>query len=390
MAAPRQKQMGRKRNSESLETEPSLAKKAKTSQGNHPGAVSGQLKRPSKAAVPNFSKPQELNLRSSSRDLGFLKPPLELKPTDEDFRAGHQNPKDHSSCELDVLHWPKISFGDDTPQPRWLVTRDRISPSRGENLSDEVDQSQAGPAIPTGYALDADTGLGGLVWTFDAGPASGWNQLAQDQLYEYAFRHLEDALKDLFTRDQFRSAILDSPLASIAKNMKDPLPPLPAAPTTCYFGETRGMHCIVNAPTRIGQAMYYLNNYKRPSMTMRPGLQTRPSNMHTLAAKVFHHMKGTLGPPSSQITPENTAYICRTQSAELRRLEESRKQHRVNEYDPERMQDIPTSGRLSPLPLEDGGKIGRIGEYKCVWYSVIVLVLSMFLCLFLYSFKVIR
>jgi hypothetical protein len=40
---------------------------------------------------------------------------------------------------------------------------------------------------------------------------------------------------------------------------------------------------------------------------------------------------------------------------------------------------------------EDGdGRTARVGEYKCVWFGVIVLVLSMFLCLFLYSFKIIR
>jgi hypothetical protein len=46
-------------------------------------------------------------------------------------------------------------------------------------------------------------------------------------------------------------------------------------------------------------------------------------------------------------------------------------------------------GPAKPLALDDGQE-PAIGEYKWIWFIVIILVISMFLCLFLYVFKIIK
>ena len=46
------------------------------------------------------------------------------------------------------------------------------------------------------------------------------------------------------------------------------------------------------------------------------------------------------------------------------------------------------SAKAQKQPKE--GKTEKMGEYKCVWLCVIILVLGMFLCLFLYSFGIIK
>jgi hypothetical protein len=47
-------------------------------------------------------------------------------------------------------------------------------------------------------------------------------------------------------------------------------------------------------------------------------------------------------------------------------------------------------GKDRDLERNDEGKIARLGEYRWVWFGVVLLVLSMFLCLFLYVFKVFK
>lgn len=344
-----------------------------------PGA---RLKWAQNATFPNFS-----TLTRKPLSQGYI-PIQSPQPA---VTAGNQQGLQHmenpfssqsslrAPSNLGRLLWPKIGFGDRAPRPRWLVNKE-----------------------------NQPRGRWNLVWTFDAGPSAGWNQLSQDQLFEYAYKCLEDALDDPISREQFRFALTTTiatsnggpaAVASVS-NIEDPLPPLPTAPQSSCLEPQPGLHGIAEAPTQLEQASYYLPNYERPSTAVRPGLYACPSNLHVMAAKMFHQMKGTLGPPGSPATTmEQTGggspsleedKSLDSQSSSYDAMPSSRVRGVGEQYDPERLQDIPTSGRLSPLPPEDGGQIARFGEYRCVWGSVSVLVLSMFLCLFLYSFDIIK
>lgn len=331
------------------------------SQGEHPHGLSpissAHLKRFPNHPIPDFSS---LTRRLCAQGyVPIQNPPpavtgeeLGLQHVEDPYTSQTSVAPLPTSSNLGRLPWPQISFGDRAPQPRWLVTK----------------ENRAG-------------GRWTLVWTFDAGASSGWNQLNQDQLYEYAYKCLEDALDDPMSREQLRLTVTSTgPVAGSVSHIQDPLPPLPPVPQTTYLDLQPGLHEIMEAPTKLEHATYYFPNYDRPSMAVRPGLYTRPSNLHVMAAKMFRHVKGSLVPPCDQgVGDALSSSMDDDKSQSSSGMQSSRAQE---QYELERMQDIPTSGRLSPLPPEDGGKIARIGEYRCVLGSVIVLVLRMFLYLF--------
>ncbi|KAB8273110.1 hypothetical protein BDV30DRAFT_226901 [Aspergillus minisclerotigenes] len=175
---------------------------------------------------------------------------------------------------------PAISFGVNTPMPRWRIERIHPLLARGS------------PA---------------LRWVFDAGTdfsRFGWSD---DMVYEYAYRWLEESLNDSSFRRYARSKILDG-------HGEDPLPTLPPAPSTCYF----------------------------QSWSQSSG-----------ADGSWNHM--------SDFEPSEG---CNEIDLELGRLK-----------------PIRTSRKTSA----DEDQPMRFNGYRWVWFSVAILVLSMFLCLFLYQ-----
>lgn len=302
--------------------------------------------------------------------------------------------------------WPTISYGDNAPEPRWRVMPDPTDPFMyGKDLSMDLIQTATGKYAIKGVlpswdpkfvqgkhkppmAFDASVGLGGLLWTFEHGSEDRWNTLSKDALYEFAYRCLEDAIGDPIARDQFRDAIQAGQYREAVCNVEDPLPPLPPAPKTTEFGRQSLAHELLKAPKRLGEMNWYFKGYNRPSMAIRPGAN-RPQNQHILAARMFEHMRASLANPAPREEYSDTSSEGESPTTS------SKKSSLSEELDPEELPDAEdppsdSEGRGSPAPPGDGGNIAQIGEYRCVLFSVILLVLSMFMCLFLYSFKIIR
>lgn len=200
--------------------------------------------------------------------------------------------------------WPDIRYGDDAPTPRWRVTLDDADPATGNDLALDVIKVRIGQSIINGVgphdhprSYDSGFGLGGLVWAFDPGPEKDWCGLTETQLYEFAYRSLEEALKDATCREQFRIAIREGKYQDAVFNVEDPLPPLPPTPETNHLGPGTGLRFLLDRETKIGAASFtFPRSYKRPSMTVLRGEQ------HPMVKQMFLHRKGTLGPPG-EISP---------------------------------------------------------------------------------------
>lgn len=232
----------------------------------------------------------------------------------------NSNQKDQTWLELpippnkELRKWPLISFGDHAPTPRWRIIRDQPDPADGRDLSQDLIRTRTGRTIIDGLrpgdvarSFDSNIGLGGLAWKFDPGVASGWVQLDEAQLYEFAFRCLETALADHGAREQFRNAIFNMSIGNSIAHVEDPLPPIPPAPPKSDFGVLNGLLGVNEVTTPVENIHWYWDGYKRPSLAIREGcngtgggLSARPTN--TLVDRMFFHMAGTIG-RSANVSP---------------------------------------------------------------------------------------
>lgn len=139
---------------------------------------------------------------------------------------------------------PEVQFGEYARAPRWLVA----PPS-----------SQRSGEVVT------------LEWKFDAGSQRLWKGLTREQLVEYAYKYLEKTFDDPLFRDDFRLAIRTGSYADDINRIEDPLPPLPAAPTTSYFGTKGGSPSILHDET------FFYYTHKSPVVAFRPGMYAQKS-----------------------------------------------------------------------------------------------------------------
>jgi hypothetical protein len=253
---------------------------------------------------------------------------------------------------------PPISFGENAPVPRWRFASDPTKPAQGKDLEKDLVRTVAGKSVIDGVAsgshprsFDSSIGLGGLKWVFDPGlPANTSNLLHGEKLYEMAHNYLTDALQNPISRTQMRREIANGPLWPKVCNVEDPLPPPPERPKTNFYTDYR-------ADYRDPNAQVESDDYKRAAPKPRArGSTPAEVKATTHADRLLYHEQGADGP--------------------------------LHLADPRKILGIEHDSSDDEGRKE--GKIAKIGEYKCVWLCVILLVLSMFLCLFLYSFGIIK
>ncbi|KAJ5240151.1 hypothetical protein N7468_004770 [Penicillium chermesinum] len=301
--------------------------------------------------------------------------------------------------------WPAIFFGDDAPLPRWKLVA-LANPPDADDLEHQLittyDDKTHIPGVHRGshpMSYDGKIGLGALDWELEYGPESGFNGFSKEEVYEVAFRCLVDATYDFLCREEIRAWISRQKWFHVA-NVDDPLPPIRHPPKLTLFGRARRKDSGVYFPNfePLGKNGRLFDDFDRPTLCLDRGTnQTRPkspspSNQRrrpprdpliemmlknentTLVApgKVSSSFNPTHDspqpqPPSSPVLPPKAG---QPHSAALSNVERG------------------SSGR-SDRP-QQGGRLAEICEYKCVSFSVILLILSMFICLFLYGFNIIN
>lgn len=321
---------------------------------------------------------------------------------------------------------PRIFYGQDAPYPRWRTLLDVQPP--GKDVEKDLIRTHAGRTIIPGVAPntyprahDPNVGLAGLKWVFDPGPPTVWGSLTGQQLHTHAHNCLSEALEGPQIRQQLRDALRNEQYATLIANVEDPLPPMPrlisqgaAAPLNSDFNRIMdSAHQFKTGSQNFSGA----NKCKRPGLNLyRLGEagsnEAEDRGIASIASTLTWSMKGTLRHPDHQdpsfdpfehAVPHVKAAAKRPKRAERPAAEDAKKRalEGAGSQDieiEEKTVGMPPPALHEPIPApveaggpaEDEGRIARIGEYKCVWFVVIILVLSMFLCLFLYSFKIIR
>ncbi|KAJ5608966.1 hypothetical protein N7528_009533 [Penicillium herquei] len=291
--------------------------------------------------------------------------------------------KFHATDSLGPGDWPEIYFGQSGPMPRWRLREVAEDPPNGRDLHKDLIRTHKKRTHIRNVDQDdhpksgnSSVGLGTLCWIFEPGPSTLWKGLSQEQLYEFAYLGLVDALNDFRSRDMIRATIKRAKLESIF-NVEDPLPPPPPPPSVTYFGPRAGVAEWPKVPLQMkGRFDYhYAHRYFRPSMAVREGSNTLPKT-YSKTDQMRFHMKGTL---------RNAGDVCDSFDPTGALPQESvfgsgngRKSSLSKEWDPEKD------------AREDFNRNPRLGEYKLLYFLVVIIILSMFLCLFLYAFGIVR
>lgn len=293
--------------------------------------------------------------------------------------------------KLGERDWPQISFGYDGPLPRWVIQesdqpvdlRDlSLDLIRTHEMRTHIRKVLKGDRVISGAA---DLGLGALEWKFEPGSSKLRKGLSKEQLYEYAYICLLNALNDFSTRDMFREAIARAKLKSI-RYVEDPLPRPPPPPKVTHFGKHAGTGQWTSMPAKIHHAAkpHFGDKYQRPSMALPPvydpvaGLKG-----DYLLSRMMHHEKGTRRPGeiSGSFDPYRNLEPMSGSTDGGFKFELPVPSICKHEKDDEEKQAVST---------DTGGRLDRVCEYKFLSFFVILLILCMFLCLFLYSFRIIR
>lgn len=222
-----------------------------------------------------------------------------------------------------LREWPRISFGEYAPKPRWIIVKDTTNPETGgRDLEADLIRMRTGRTIIKGLGPDAhprsfdgSIGLGAVTWEFEGGASSGWKNLNEAQLYEFAFRCLERTLDNPNYREQIRESIKQGCYSKELRHVEDPLPPIPEAPPESEFGKENGLVAISDEPGKLTDIhQYWPRCNERPSLGIKLNWNTnsRPP-LDPVVERMFHHMKGTLGPPdviSRTYDSEDSASEC--------------------------------------------------------------------------------
>lgn len=278
--------------------------------------------------------------------------------------------------------WPVISLGKEGPCPRWRLFQHEADLPNGKDLALDLIRTHRDRTIIRGLdhnshpkSNDSSIGLGALYWDFQAGTEDTWDGLTRKELYEFAYKCLEDALNDYQSRTEIRLLLKQINLSVVA-NVEDPLPPLPEPPKVTHLGPEAGAAWLKMPPRMEGVPRpYFGNRYWRPSMTVREG-HSKAKNTDWLIARMRHHMKGTLGRPgvmSRSRHPRN-----KTPDPPVA-LNSGEKDYRK----------LPT-GVKSALKAggtrkELGGRAAPVGEYQSPSFVLFILYKS--LCLVLYALR---
>ncbi|KAJ5986063.1 hypothetical protein N7451_010428 [Penicillium sp. IBT 35674x] len=199
--------------------------------------------------------------------------------------------------------WPVISLGKEGPFPRWRLFQRVPDLPIGRDLALDLIRTHRDKTIihaieQNGHpkSNDPSIGLGALYWDFQAGTKDTWGGLTKKELYEFAYKCLDDALSDYQSRTEIRLLLKQIDLSVVA-NVEDPLPPLPKPPKVTHFGAEAGA-AWPNMPPLVEGAPqpYFGNRYWRPRMAVRDG-QSKAKSTNWSITRMRHHMKGTLGRP---------------------------------------------------------------------------------------------
>ncbi|KAL2803390.1 hypothetical protein BJX63DRAFT_436989 [Aspergillus granulosus] len=314
---------------------------------------------------------------------------------------------------------PKIYLGDASPAPRWLIRP--ADPESKQDLSGESSIS-SGSKLPP---------LGKLRWEFDPGMHSK-HGLDEAWLRGYAYQYLLNSLGDPVVRDQMRDLIWNGPHAPTVAHVEDPLPVPPPPP---HFKDKKPSDYVSLRQPISASAPddYYFMYpaYERPSLTARvrtkadikseaegAGSNDDPfstdaddssdwetsSDQDRLRAtsvpgpnyQLVSDIASTRRSSASTIICTNTGrswHSCITATARTRTGTEF-SSHSSISVSPKELSKSPgiedsDSPGYNPSCDDDGRHI-RPGQYKWVWVFLTVLILSMFLCLFLYVFGILR
>jgi hypothetical protein len=201
--------------------------------------------------------------------------------------------------------WPVISFGKNGPFPRWRLFQHDPDLPKGRDLALDLIRTHRDRTIIQGLdhnshpkSNDSSIGLGALYWEFQYGTKDTWGDLTKEQLYEFAYKCLEDALNDYQNRHEMRLLLKQINLSSVA-NVEDPLPHLPKPPRLTHFGPQAGVAAWPKMPPLMkGAPRYYFGQrYQRPYMAIRERGHNKASVTDWLITRMRHHMKGTMGRP---------------------------------------------------------------------------------------------
>ena len=278
--------------------------------------------------------------------------------------------------------WPSIFFGHHSPLPRW-----KLVPVANAQLGDDLEAQLIStygkrthiPGIPRGShprSNDSSLGLGALDWKFEYGPEEGFKGLSHGQVYEYAYRSLVDAMYDYICRNQMREWIRRQGWARI-KNVDDPLPPVRYPPKHTEFGPRAGVDNGTYIPVfePLPKEHRLFEDFRRPSLAFPTSLDFSKSargedKNSEQRARIIDLLRRN--GKSTNLLP---GQISRSFNPTIDSI--------VVHGEPQ-----------SSFPQSQGGSLGakfeEICEYKCVSFTVILLILAMFLSLFLYGFKIIK
>lgn len=206
--------------------------------------------------------------------------------------------------------WPKISFGELAPKPRWRVcpattdpkafdndtTQDLIQKAKGKWELKGVrptDSPKFDPKIhkpPLSY--DANVGLGAFDWTFEEGDASAWNGLNRDQLHEYAFRCLWEAIQCAPYLRQIEDDVRRGFYRDAVKHTLVRIPPLPKPPKEGNFpGHENNLVEKVPLPTT-RPTWHFANandGYERRNTALRPDVPDK--GLHPMTKRMIEYKR---------------------------------------------------------------------------------------------------
>lgn len=337
----------------------------------NPGIIAGGGRYPKRGAPAEFEEIQKYKKFKEvppRRERGMITTIIDGKSVMQ-FRATDSLGKRQA--------WPVISLGKEGPFPRWRLFQHEPDLPKGRDLALDLIRTHRERTIIRGLdhnshpkSNDSSIGLGTLYWDFQAGTKDTWSGLTKKELYEFAYKCLEDALNDYQSRTEIR-LLLKQMKSSVVANVEDPLPPLPGPPKVTHFGPEAGAAWPKMPPLMEGAPQpYFGNRYWRPSMAIRDG-QNKAKSTELLISRMRHHMKGTLGPPGVM-----------SRSRDSRdKTPDSPVASSSGEKD---YKKLPT-GRKSALKAggtrkELGGKAAQVGESQFPLFVVNFPILCMYCC----------
>ncbi|KAL3489115.1 hypothetical protein BJX62DRAFT_165370 [Aspergillus germanicus] len=360
------------------------------------------------------------SFRGGGAPLHVVGKELGLPGLGQDSQQGTATPARTERSTSSPVCMPKIYLGDASPAPRWL-----IRPADPENKQDSSRES----SVSSGSRLPP---LGKLRWEFDPGMRSE-HGLDEAWLRDYAYQYLLNSLCDPVVRDEMRDLIWNGPHAPTVAHVEDPLPVPPPPP---HFKDKKLLDYLslrrpisASAPDD-----YYFTypGYERPRLAARvrtkgdvktdaEGADTNADPFSTdcddlsdweptsnqdrshanseLASKSYASTRrssaSTIVIPSTRTrTDTGRSWYSGVSASTRTRTSTGSSSHSgisasSKEFSKHADSEASDSAGYHPSSDDDDQHISS-GQYKWVWILLTVLILSMFLCLFLYAFGILR